>query len=857
MILKGQGRRRGACMVRVGTATAVALGTAGLIVCGVTTAEAQAPRGGLFDAMSGQAEAGQPQGKGRLLVEAKELIYDNDRGTVTASGDVELNYQGRTLQADRVIYDRNNGRVTARGNVRLAEPGGAVVTGDRVELTEDFKTGFIDSLQITQKTPYRGVPVTTRFTAPRAERVEGETTVFERGTYTACEPCRESPERPPLWQVKAARIIHNNEEHVVYFENATVEVGGIPIAYMPYFWAPDPTVRRQTGFLAPDLITSSALGFGVGVPFFWAMAPNYDVTLTPTILSRQGFLGRAEFRHRLETGAYSVSFAGIYQQDGSAFLSGPLGAGDRDLRGSIQTSGLFFLNERWRYGWDITLLSDQFFLSNYSTTPSTLVTTYSGLRESISTAFLQGQGDRSWFDLRGYRIEGLSSADWNAQQPVVHPVLDYDKRINGPSFLGGEVAVTANLTSLSREAAAFQAARTDNVAYVLPAYGLYETCAVFDRDKCLVRGISGTTTRATAQASWRRTFIDDLGQSWTPFAYARVDGFMVNPDFAGHQNTQLQQFIGDDVTAARAMPAIGVEYRYPFIGALGSWGTQTIEPVAQVIARPSETLIGRVPNEDAQSLVFDDTNLFRWDRFSGFDRVEGGVRANVGAQYAVRGPNQFYASALFGQSYHLAGRNSFAVGDLTNTGIQSGLDTDPSDYVGRVALQPTSGISFIARGRFNQQDFSASRLEGTTTLSLDPLVPLTLAATYARYEAQPLIGIDKRREGLSTVASYKVTPNWSLTSALVFDLDRYSDNRAANITGAPYGLSAYMFGAAYDDECTTLSLSYSSAPRDLSTGTTDPVQTVLFRFDLKTLGGSELRQSLNSTTSVADGLTGR
>ena len=201
----------------------------------------------------------------RLLVEAREIVYNDDKNTISASGDVELNYQGRTLQADRVIYDRNTGRVFAEGNARLTEANGTVTTGSRFELTDDFKTGFIDSLRVQQTVKDRGVTVKTRLLLARAERVEGETTVFEKGTYTACEPCREHPERPPLWQVKAARIIHNNEERTIYYEDATFEFLGVPIAYVPYFWSPDPTVKRQTGFLAPHYIHSSALGTGAAI----------------------------------------------------------------------------------------------------------------------------------------------------------------------------------------------------------------------------------------------------------------------------------------------------------------------------------------------------------------------------------------------------------------------------------------------------------------------------------------------------------------------------------------------------------------------------------------------------------------
>jgi hypothetical protein len=162
---------------------------------------------------------------------------------------------------------------------------------------------------VVQTTVENGQQVTTRFSSPRAERAEGETTTFERGTYTACEPCKDNPERPPLWQVKAARIIHNNSEQTIYYEDASLELFGMPIAYLPYFWTPDPTVKRKTGFLAPRYVYSSSLGVGASLPFFWAIAPNYDLTVTPTFLSRQGVLGEAEWRHRLETGSYRIQAA--------------------------------------------------------------------------------------------------------------------------------------------------------------------------------------------------------------------------------------------------------------------------------------------------------------------------------------------------------------------------------------------------------------------------------------------------------------------------------------------------------------------------------------------------------------------
>ena len=112
--------------------------------------------------------------------------------------------------------------------------------------------------------------------------------MLDQGIYTACEPCKAHPEWPPEWQVRAAKIIENQQTHIIYFENAWVDVYGIPIAYVPFASAPDPTVTRQSGVLAPFYTTQTSLGLSVSVPYFLALAPNYDLTITPSYYSLQG-----------------------------------------------------------------------------------------------------------------------------------------------------------------------------------------------------------------------------------------------------------------------------------------------------------------------------------------------------------------------------------------------------------------------------------------------------------------------------------------------------------------------------------------------------------------------------------------
>jgi LPS-assembly protein len=820
---------------------------------------AQAPRP---PAATPGANTAKPQE--RMVVDARELVYDRNNDRISAVGDVQILHQGRIIEADRVVYDRKTKRVFAEGNARITETNGTIVTGQRFNLTDDFRDGFVDTLRVEN-------PDQTRFNAPRAERTDGETFSFEQGTYTACAPCKDNPEKPPLWQVKAARIIHKNSEHVVYYEDAQLEFWGVPVGYIPFFSAPDATVKRKTGFLSPTFFNTKSVGFGVGLPFFWNIAPNYDLTLTPTYLSRQGFLAQAEWRHRLINGTYNIRLAGISQQDRSAFLPSPFGAGDKTERGSIESVGRFYINDKWTYGWDIAASSDKYFYQNYRIRSESLTQTY--LRNSVSTAFLNGKSDTSWFDLRGYYFRSVLSTEWQKQQPIVHPVFDYDRRFTGPGFLGGEVTVNANVTSLSREAAAFQQIPTQNTALANVLFqggsaGLYEGCAVYARGSCLVRGLGGTLSRATVEASWRRNITDPLGQVWTPFASLRADGFWNDPDSSRFFNANVASIadIGVD-TYGRITPTAGLNYRFPFV-ANNAWGTHIVEPIAQIVIRPNETHIRRLANEDAQSLVFDDTNLFEWNKFSGYDRVEGGVRANVGVQYTGQFNSDAYLNLLFGESFQLAGRNSFTPGDLVNTGRDSGLQNDRSDYVARAQFVPAAGWKFSARGRFDRDSFEPQRLEVSGARSVGPL---SLAATYANYAAQPEIGLG-RREGLMLNSGYNVTEFWRVTGGVLFDLDKYKSDRdtfrtnlaafnAGTLTTAPifpksgpFQASQVSLGLGYRDECTVFEISYSRNLVDRQSGTRQDGQTFLVKLELRTLGQVNYRQNLGST-STAEGVS--
>ena len=747
------------------------------------------------------------RGQEQMLVRADEINYDYTSERVSAVGNVQLYFGNSTLVADRVIYDQKTKRLHAEGNVQLTQGDGTVTYGEIMDLSDDYRDGFVDSLRLD-------APEQTRFAAERAERTGGNYTVFHNGVYTACEACQDDPTKPPKWQVKAARIIHDHGEKMLYFEDARLEFVGVPMAYFPYMSAPDPTVKRKTGLLTPNYSTSSVYGFGVTIPYYWALAPNYDVTFAPMITTRQGPLLQGEWRHRLLNGAYSIRATGIFQQDKDLFVNTP---GYLDWRGSLETSGQFNLSDRWVWGWDATVLSDKNYLYDYGllrNLQANNLTRFVTPDYVLSQVYLAGRGDRSYFDARAMYFYGLSPLDSQGQLPVVHPVIDHDYVFKSPIF-GGELSFRNNLISLSRDAVNYnpisQFALTNNLCTPTTA-----DPALINANNCLLRGAPGEYTRASTEWTWKRTVIDPWGQMFTPF-------FTVRGDFAD-MNIASQPGVSNYINVGqsdigRVMPVAGLEYRYPLIN-VQSWGTQTVEPVAQLIFRPNEGYVGAFPNEDAQSLIFDDSNLFKVNKFSGWDRVEGGGRANVGVQYTAQFNRGGNVNVLFGQSYQLYGLNSFALGGTTNTGLNSGLDTAQSDYVARASYQPSAALTFTSRFRFSENDFTLQRTELETVANFGRW---TTTVMYGNYAAQPLIGFLNRREGVLGTARLKVNPNWVLMGGAGYDI------HAKSITQT-------QIGVGYIDDCLILALNYITSYA--YSGSVSVNHTYMMQVSLRTLGGN-------------------
>jgi len=771
----------------------------------VTTIPPAVAQGFVYNASPARPKPPPAARTDQMMVQAALVEYDYTNARVAAVGQVQMFYNGTAVEADRIVYDQKAKRLHAEGNVRITDAEGRITYANLIDLSDDYRDGFVDSLHVDTADA-------TRMAATRAERSDGNFTVFQNGVYTACAACRDDPKKPPLWQVKGARILHDQTEKMLYFEDARLEFFGVPLAYIPYFSTPDPTVKRKSGLLMPQYTNTTANGIGIELPLYWAIGPDRDATLTPRTMQKQGVLMQSEFRQRLMDGAYQIRGYGIQQQDRTSYANTP---GDRETRGGIESSGQFAINDKWLWGWDAVALSDYTFLQDYrlSMYRNEYAAFLSLQTEAVSQLYLTGIGSRSVFDAR--MVHYLSFSGNQSQVPVIRPVID-TSNVLGHSVLGGEVSYKTNFTSLSRDAAAF-----DPISALGAGNGV---CTATSADplartpqNCLLRGIPGSTTRLTGETQWRRSFTDSAGEIWTPFAILRADAI----DASISNQPGVSNFLPvGDTRVLRAMPAVGLDYRYPFID-VQPWGTTTLAPVAQLILRPDEPQAGRLPNEDAQSLTFDAGNLFRVDKFSGYDRVEGGGRANVGVQAATQFDRGGSLNALFGQSYQLFGLNSFAVADLTNTAVDSGLATPRSDYVARLGYAPNRTLTLNTRARLDEATLQVSRFEAEGRASFDRW---SVSLTYGNYAPQLDLGYLTRREGLLGTGSIKLASNWVVTSGARWDLEANKINQN-------------ILGAGYVDDCFVLAANYVTSYNYTTAGTAPLLSHgFMLQLGLRTLG---------------------
>ena len=533
-----------------------------------------------------------------VVLRADNVGYDSQQGIVIATGNVEVAQNDRILLADRITYDKRTDTVTASGNVSLLEPSGDVLFAEEIELTDQMKEGVMRDIRII-------LADDSRIAANGAVRSGGYRTEMRQAVYSPCKLCPENPDAAPLWQLKAARVVHDQRRHDIEYSDVYLEAFGVPIAYTPFFSHPDPTVKRRRGFLTPTYGSNSALGLSLQVPYYFNLAPNRDATLAPIFTTKEGPVLAGEYRAQTESGVYHL--AGSFTNPERRGLNGET-IGGRDPRGHIEGIGTFRLTDTWRWGYELERSTDDTYLKRYN---------FSNEDTLTSRLYLEGIDGRNFAGINGYAFQGLEIDDDPGQTPLVLPIAEYNLVLDN-GLLGGNYTFDANLMALSRT--------------------------------------EGTDTRRlSVDGGWHLPFVGGAGDIYSLNAQLRGDLYWVD-DLANRGRPGS----GDEVTG-RIVPSLSLDWRYPWIRQAGTT-RQIIEPVAKIAVSPYGGNPGGIPNEDSQDFEFDHTNLFDLMRFPGLDRVEGGPRASYGLRMGVYGISGGRTTAFFGQSYRVKADSTFERG---------------------------------------------------------------------------------------------------------------------------------------------------------------------------------------------------
>lgn len=571
-----------------------------------------------------------------VVLEADELVNDEAAQTITATGDVQVRFQGRTMRADSLVYDLNTGAIHARGRVEIVAEDGSATFADEIEADEALNLAVASELRARMGT--NGV-----LAARSAVRHGPGESVLQRVIYTSCPIC-EASDRPPTWSLRARRAVQDQETRTITYQGAVLEVTGVPVLYLPYFAHPDPSVGRSSGFLTPDFGRNRRLGTFYEQPYYWAISPTQDLTVSARLNSHVRPLLGLEYRKRFWSG--EVFAEGSFTQE-QEFDGRGKTFGDESVRTSLFAAGRFEIDDYWDWGFGAERISDDLFLRRYDLTGTgevrgPYIGTYTRL---LSQLYATGQDERSYSSLALVSFQGLRAGDSSDLLPLILPFAQAERVYTDPLF-DGQLRLQANTAVLRRS-------------------------------------LGADSARASLGATWRKDALFGPGIVFSPFAQIRGDLYRV--ETAGNAFE----------TFSRGLGLAGVELSWPFLRT-GEHFDFLIEPVAMAAYGGDDARDSRIINEDSLSFEFDDSGLFRPNAAPNFDLWEPGARLSLGVRATARAQSGQSASLVFGRRWRDEAAPGFTV--LNN------LEGRASDWV--AAVQTDLGRNFATEVRFRLEDES-------------------------------------------------------------------------------------------------------------------------------------------------------
>ncbi|MEH6669448.1 LPS-assembly protein LptD [Halopseudomonas sp.] len=570
-----------------------------------------------------------------IYASAESSRFEQGTQTGTLEGDVLLSQGRLQAQSNQASFDQPNNQILLDGDVRLRDQG-VLVTGERASMRIDSGEARIDEVSYVVHDAH------ARGTATKLMRRDDAVIVLTDGTYTTCEPGQNT------WALHSADIELDREKGWGEAKHVTLRVKDVPVFYTPYLYFPLDD-RRQSGLLAPSASNSTDNGTEVVTPYYFNLAPNYDATLYPRLMSRRGLQMEGDFRYMRpdELTVLSASFLDDREYDENRWLYGV------DHQGGL---GSRLVTEI-----DYTNISDPFYFQDLNSSLDTRSGTFVNQRASVTYR------GNSW-SLRGtlhaYELATIASLTPYQRLPQL--------RLEGSNYLadsGFKLDYSAEYSYFDRDLETGSITGEDGITFDEP-------------DENLVGLQRATGHRVTVSPAisypWRN--------SWafvTPAA--RVQSVYYDLEFDGRAADPFD-YDAADTNPSSTIPVASLDAGLYFDRDTNWFGNslrQTLEPRAFYLYAPYKEQNDQ-PLFDTNENTFSYNSLFRDDRFSGNDRTGDANQLALGVtSRALEANGLERARASLGQVFYFADRR---VQLLDNQGATADEETESSSAYAAEAM---------------------------------------------------------------------------------------------------------------------------------------------------------------------------
>ena len=744
------------------------------------------------------------------ILEADKIEYINESGEILATGSVLIIRDGYKLQADKVSLDPTNNIIEAEGNIRINEGNGGFITASKIKISSNLSDGIIELPRIITKDG-------TLLASNYAIRNNGKATILRKGLFTPCKKC-DSEDRRVSWQVRADRIIHDEINGNIIYEGARFELFGLPIFYIPIAGHPSPDIKRRTGFLSPSFVSSGDLGIVLKTPYFINFRQDYDLTITPWIVTKGAVIVENEWRQKFNNG--EVNFYGIIaslnddfkartvniNSDWQSVINSPFNEASEleslgkklvfsyddnnhsisnvevadindtrpssiseaigyDYRGSFSAKGSFDFND-WYLDFEGTFVSDDTFLRRFDLSDNT---------DIVSTLSISKIWNNFSLSIETKHFS-LLLPEKDGSEPIVFPIINLDWKPD-IEFFGGKFNLNVNSVNIIR--------KTD-----------------------------GNTQRLSIKTSWKKDIITKSGHLIDLGIFTRGDLYRSTKKYIPNNSTRLLSSnpFGDEINIGRILPSYFMEWKYPVVSPNGH---TIIEPIVNFTLAPSDKEYLKIPNEDSIAFELNSVNILDTDRIQGFDRWEYGNRINYGLQVS-----HFWGErvikALLAQSYRFSELN------YSNTG--NGLRKKFSDLIFDIFYKPNKNLVLSYRGRINEDNYNLTRSE------------FDIQGNYKRWgfrlghahlDEEEYITLKEQKE-LRLANFINLNENWLLQAAIRYDVETKKSLRN-------------RLSLVYIDDCISFELGFRrkfAEYRDLK-----PTNSFMVKLKVYTFGGGDIDSS--------------